>query len=281
MESRIARTLNLRHQPVAVLWTDERPSDALQFTPGRWGCVMASFAAVAARGKVAAFDRESYGCWGGGVGLGFGNCYEQFPGGTEGFCGFLAHGNEHSEQGRAVAEACSAWMRGSLREHFLHGERYRQSADMVRQWLADLPVREVPSRYVVFKRLDQVEPHEEPVVVVMLADADQMSGLVVLANYRRGDSAGAIIPHAAGCQTIGIFAYGGTEAADLRAVVGLNDPSARKVVRRLGKDLVTVALPYALYRQMEDDVAGSFLERDTWTSLNAGQASPAPVAGPP
>lgn len=56
-----------------------------------------------------------------------------------------------------------------------------------------------------------------------------------------------------------------------RAVVGLNDPSARATVRRPGKGLVNVALPHALYRQMEDDVAGSFLERHTWTSLEVGK----------
>ena len=267
MESRIARALNLRSPPVTLIWTDDLPAGAVQFAPGRWGCVMGSFAAVAEKGVVAAFDRETYGCWGGGVGLGFGNCYEKFPGGADGFCGFLADGNQKSEQGRAVAEASSGWMRGSLREHFLHGERYRKSAAVVRRWLEVLPTREVPTRYVVFKRLDQLDAREEPVVVVMLADADQMAGLVVLANYRRGDSNGAIIPHAAGCQSIGIFAYPGTDPADLHAVVGLNDPSARRIVRRLGKDLLTVALPYALYREMEDDVEGSFLQGDTWASL--------------
>jgi uncharacterized protein (DUF169 family) len=269
MESGIARALNLRYPPVAMLWTDELPAGALQFGPGRWGCVMGSFAAVAEKGKVAAFDRETYGCWGGGVGLGFGNCYEAFPGGIDGFCAFLSDGNEHTEQGRAVAEACSTWMRGSLREHFLHGERYRRSADVVRRWLDVLPITEVPTRYVVFERLDQLAAGEKPVVVVMLADADQLAGLVVLSNYRRGDSNGAIIPHAAGCQCIGIFAYPGPEQRVPRAVVGLMDPSAREIVRRLGKDLVTVALPYALYLQMEDDVAGSFLQGDTWVSLQA------------
>jgi hypothetical protein len=267
MESRITRALNLRYPPVAVIWTDDLPDGALQFTPGRWGCVMGSFAAVAEKGKVAAFDRETYGCWGGGVGLGFGNCYEKFPGGIDGFCAFLADGNEQSERGREVAEACSGWMRGSLREHFLHGERYRKSADVVRRWLDVMPITEVPTRYVVFQRLDQLAAGQKPVVVVMLADADQLDALVVLSNHRRGDSSGAIIPHAAGCQSIGIFAYSGPDSRDLCAVVGLVDPSARTVVRRLGKNLVTVALPCALYLQMEDDVEGSFLQGDTWASL--------------
>jgi uncharacterized protein (DUF169 family) len=258
MPSRLAAALHLKYPAVAILWADEKPENAIQFTPGRWGCVMASFAAVAEKGKVAVFDRASYGCFGGGVGLGFGNCYAQFPGGVAGFCGFLADGN-----GEAAGVTCPP----TMRDHFVNGERYRQSAAVVARWLEELPTVDIPTSYVVFKRLDDLAAGETPQVVVMLADADQMSGLVVLANYRRSDSQGAIIPHGAGCQTIGIFAY--TEAARVhpRAVVGLNDPSARAIVRRLGKDLVTVALPHALYTQMEADVPGSFLECHTWKSL--------------
>lgn len=267
MESRIASTLHLRYEPIAVLWTDQKPEPAVQFAPGRWGCVMGSLAAVAEKGAVAVFDRETYGCWGGGVGLGFGDCYEKFPGGTDGFCSFLSDGNEKTEQGRAVAEACSEWMRGSLRDHFLHGERYRKDADVVRGWLDILPTTEVPTEYVVFKRFSQLADGEQPVVVVMLADADQMSGLVVLANYRHSDSFRAVIPHAAGCQSIGIFSYPTGQPDGPRAVVGLNDPSARRIVRRLGKDLVTVSLPWSMYLDMEEDVEGSFLQKDTWASL--------------
>jgi hypothetical protein len=37
--------------------------------------------ASAAKGRTAVFDRETFGCTGGGVGLGFGNQYLNFPGG--------------------------------------------------------------------------------------------------------------------------------------------------------------------------------------------------------
>ena len=267
MESRLAEALRLKYLPVAVLWSDDKPADALQFVPGRWGCVMASFGVTAERGRPAAFDRETYGCWGGGVGLGDGNCYEKFPGGEDGFCRFLSTGNETSARGRAVAEECAGWMRGSLLEAFLHGERYRNGPATVAQWLKSIPMMDVPTKYVVFKRLEQVGVDDRPVVIVFLANADQMSALVVMANYTHGGGENAIIPHAAGCQTIGIFAYREADSRTPRAVVGLNDLSARKVLRRLGKDLVTVALPFTLFQEMERNVAGSFLERDPWTSL--------------
>jgi uncharacterized protein (DUF169 family) len=267
MKSKLVEALKLRYLPVAVLWSDDTPVDAVQFVPGRWGCVMASFGVTAERGRPAVFDQETYGCWGGGVGLGFGNCYEKFPGGVASFCRFLSTGNESSEEGRAVAEQCSAWMRGPLLEAFMHGERYRNAPATVEQWLKTLPMMHVPSKHVVFKRLDQVGADERPVVIVFLANADQMSALVVMANYTHGGSENAVIPHAAGCQTIGIFAYREADSGNPRAVVGLNDLSARKVLRRLGKDLVTVALPFELFQEMEANVAGSCLEREPWRSL--------------
>ena len=53
-------------------------------------------------------------------------------------------------------------------------------------------------------------------------------------------------------------------------MVGLVDPSARAyIAKQVGRDLMTVALPFALFEEMEANVAGSFLERDTWRSLLA------------
>ncbi|RPI27359.1 MAG: hypothetical protein EHM61_08705 [Acidobacteria bacterium] len=271
MKSLLREALKLEYEPVAILWTDDLPPDALEFSRGKWGCVMSLFGTVAQRGRTAAFSRETFGCWGGGVGLGFGNAYLGFPGGLDGFCGFLSDGNEKSEKGRAVAEQCASWMRGELREEFLHGEGYRKNPELVQQWVASLPLTDVPTRYVVFKQLPHLTAEERPVSIVFLANPDQMSALVVMANYARPGGENAVIPHAAGCQSIGIFTYRETEASKPRAVVGLNDISARRQLRRLGKDLVTVSVPLALYQEMEANVAGSFLEKEQWRSLISPQ----------
>jgi hypothetical protein len=60
---------------------------------------------------------------------------------------------------------------------------------------------------------------------------------------------------------------GVAERSPQRAVVGLNDLSARKTIRRLGKDLMTFTVPPELYAEMEKNLPGSFIERDTWKSL--------------
>ncbi|MGQ9858792.1 MAG: hypothetical protein ACUVS3_08900 [Thermodesulfobacteriota bacterium] len=40
MRIQIAEKLALEHQPVAIMWTDEKPEGAVGFKLGKWGCVM-------------------------------------------------------------------------------------------------------------------------------------------------------------------------------------------------------------------------------------------------
>ncbi len=267
MESIIAKALGLTLNPVAILWTNDKPADAGQFAPGKWGCVMAALGATAERGREHAFDRHTYGCWGGGVGLGFGNAYEQFPGGLEGFYRFLSSGNVQSEQGRAAAQRCAAWMRGQMLEDFLNGEGYVKTPELTEKFVRSMPMTDIPTRYVLFRPLSGINQADAPRVIVFFVNPDQLSALVVLANYARGGCENAIIPWGAGCQTVGIFAYREAASGSPRAVVGMTDLSARKYLRRLGKDLMTVALPYLLFKEMEGNVPGSFLDREIWKTL--------------
>ena len=271
MESRIAEAMRMPHSPVALLWSDEKPAGAMQFQEGRWGCVM-WLAVSAARGRAAVCDAKTFGCVGGGVGLGFGNQYKNFPGGEDCFRHFLSSGNAGWEQGRAAAEQARPFLRVEAYDNFLHGERYFKSPEQVSRFIACLPMMEVPKRYVVFKPLREVDPAaDDPKVIVFFVDPDRLSALVVLANYGRGDNENVIIPYAAGCQTIGIYPYREGRSDRPRAVVGLTDLSARVYIRKqLGDHLLSFAVPPALLAEMEANAAGSFLQRHTWKALMAG-----------
>jgi len=53
-----------------------------------------------------------------------------------------------------------------------------------------------------------------------------------------------------------------------RAVVGLTEISARKAVRNvLGNDNLTFFIPYCLYKEMESDALGRFLQLDLWNEF--------------
>ena len=269
MENSVAQAIGLRHQPVAILWSDDKPSGALQFKEGRWGCVM-WLAAHAAKGKPAACDAKTFGCVGGGVGLGFGNQYVNFPGGLPGFCHFLSSGNASREGGTELARTIQPFVDAEMFDNFLEGERYLKGPEQVERFIDNLPIMDIPKRYVVFKPLQSLDRGVElPAVILFFANPDQLSALTILANYGRDDNENVIMPYAAGCQTMGIYPFREARSERPRAVVGLTDLSARVHIRKQLKDphLMTFAVPLALFDEMEGNVAGSFLERPTWKSL--------------
>jgi len=268
MESRIAQAIETKHPPIALIWSDEKPEGAMQFQEGRWGCVM-WLAASAVKGRPAVCDAKTFGCFGGGVGMGFGNQYQSFPGNEEGFCHFLSSGIEGWTEGPAVAETVKPFLTGEAFDNFVHGERYVKTPEDVKRFITSLPIMQIPKRYVVFRPLADVDAEKEtPQTVIFFADPDELSALVVLANYGRGSNENVSIPFAAGCQTIGIYPYREAESDRPRAVVGLTDLSARLYIRKqLGDNLLSFAMPFALFREMEANVEGSFLQRHTWREL--------------
>jgi len=268
MESVLTSVLKLQFEPVAIIWSDEKPDNALQFKKKRWGCVMTLFAQVA-RGKTAVFDRDTFGCWGGGVGLGFGNQYLNVPGGIEGFYRFLSSGNETWGSQNKLAETICTVINNHFMEQLRHGERYVKSPDLVKDFVARLPIIDVPWDYVIFKPLKEVDAaREKPVVIIFTVTPDQLSALTVLANYARDGIEHVTIPFAAGCQTIGILPYSEAASEYPRAVIGLTDLAARKQVRMLlGKDILTFAVPLKMFYELEAHIKGSFLEMDAWKGL--------------
>ena len=260
MKNIIAEALALKYVPVAIILTNEKPAGAIQFKEGKFGCVM-SMVAVAVHGRQAVFDRMTFGCPGGGTGLGFGNQYKNLLGGEESFCQFLSAGNGDHEQGMQTAEDSD--------DDLSYGEAYVKTPELAREFLDCLPMTDIPFEYVVFKPLSQVDAGSETITtVVFLADIDQLSALVVLSNYGRVGSENVIIPFAAGCQSIGIYPYNEANSEQPRAVIGLVDIYARvQIKRQLKEDVMSFSVPFTMFREMETNVRGSFLERNTWKEL--------------
>ena len=246
MQSKIASSVKFkRYQPVTVILTDEKPADGVQFREDRWGCV-ASMLVAAGKGRVAVFDRETFGCVGGGVGLGFGDQYKSFP----------------IEQLLSTGDGISYRDRGH-RTHLAEGERYFRTPGLARKFVDSLPIREVPTEYVVFKPLAMATEADHPTLVIFLADPDQLSALMVLANYDRARSDNVIVPFGAGCHSV-LFGFAEAEREIPRAVIGFSDISVRKYVER---DILSLTVPWKMFLEMEGNVEGSFLEEDQWLDL--------------
>lgn len=268
MQSKIAGAIGLKTNPVVLTWADSAPDSALGFKPGAWGCVVSLIAGVATKGKVVAFDRHTYGCWGGGVGLGFGNQYETFPGGMDCFCRFLSDGNQSDPVGKHIGEQMKQGGGARFADDFLQGERYVKDPQRTRQFVESMPMRDIGDKFVVFKPLDQLDANDDAKSVTFFVEPDAISALVVLANYTRPQAENVGIPWAAGCQVIGIYAFQELERDNPRALIGMTDLSARKNVRAsLGRHIMSFTIPWPLFLKMENNVEGSFFQRETWHTL--------------
>ena len=269
--SGIARAAGIRTHPVAIVWTDKRPENALEFRPGTWGCVMWFFAKVAKEGKTAVFSRETTTCAGGCMGLGFGRPFDRHAAGNEeGFCSFLSNGIEGATDKKAYREIIDRSFDAHHQKMLTEGERFLKNPATVKKWLRNLPEYDIKDRYVVMKPVTQADENDEIKSIVFVANADQVAGLSTLANFATGNVRNGIIvaAGAAGCQAMGVCTYAEGASDTPRAVVGLTDLSARKAVRTtLGKDILTFSVPFSLYREMEGNVKDSCLELDLWKEL--------------
>lgn len=154
-------------------------------------------------------------------------------------------------------------------DHFLHGERYKKSPELVRQFVRDVPITDVPTEYVVMKPLSEVAPEkEEPVSVTFLVTPDQLSALTIFANYDRPGLENVAVPYVAACQVVGIMSYREAKSGNPRCLIGLTDISARKYLKgQNAADKMIFTIPYCRFLEMEANVPGSFLEGETWTEL--------------
>ncbi len=240
MESRLIKTIGLQHEPVAILFSDQKPPGALEGKEGVWNCIIPMLLA-AAKGKTAVFSRKTTGCLGGAVGLGFGNSYEHFPGGFE---YFLSTG------------------RG---EGYREGEAYKKTPELAKDFVSCLPMTEVPSEFLVFKPLSQVDQTvERPELVVFYVNPDQLSALTVLANYSREGIENAMIPFASGCQAVFLLPYKEAQRPKPRGVVGLVDITVRPMV---GANMLSFTVPFSMFLEMEENIPGSFLTKHIWEKI--------------
>jgi uncharacterized protein (DUF169 family) len=277
MKSKIENYLNLDLNPVAIIWSNDKPEKALQYKEGKFACAM-HLVAHAAKGKTAVLDADTSGCVTAASAFGFGKFEDKWLLDMDHYYAFLSCGMKDKGIDDELKELISAASKqGSAPQDALHilieGEGYKKSRELVKEHVDSWPVVQIREKYVVMKPLKEVDQEKEtPVQVVFFVNPNQLSALVKLANFSTGISDMVKVTGGSACQDIGLYAYQESQEDNPRAILGFTDVYARNNLKRsIGPDKLTFTIPMKLFMTMEEDADESLLVRDSWKELSIMQ----------
>lgn len=249
MNSTLCEKMHFKLAPVAIYFTDEKPEGAFQAEKGKRVCAASMLVAAAKKEVVSVFDEETYGCPGGGVGLCFGDAFKKKNHPTE---ALLSRGDEVlAQQGLDIGIS------------FGNGERFFDTPELVRKWRDAIPYTETPQKYVVFKPFSMVSEQERPDLVMLFANPDQLSVLVILSGYYRGKAVNVVAPFVSACQSI-LLAYQEIDKEMPNAIMGYFDISQRASIP---KELLSLTVPFKMFAELERGALDGCMETPAWAKI--------------
>jgi len=271
MESVIVRNLQPEFAPVAVVWSNTIPDDALQFKKDKFGCILYLFAEAARRGKVAGGNRESITCNGGRAALGLGVDFDASDELLDRYSAVFSKGLKSASNQEAYRARMEAVPK-SWRSLYEYGERRHCNAELAKEWILNgLPRYDITFEYVLFKPLSHTTPDENIRAVIFPLNPVELAGLVTLAGSVMQGTDPVRVPQGADCNSITAFAYAEADLAAPRAVLGMLGVDGREVMRkRFRDDILTLTLPAPLFQRMEQEANDCVFQTPSWENLING-----------
>ncbi len=153
-----------------------------------------------------------------------------------------------------------------VKNYMCNIERVKKSYEHVENTYKHRSFVKASGKYLIFKRWDMLEQHDNPQVVIFSASPDIIAGLHGLANFDAQTPHGVIVPFCTACDAIVGVPMSELQTDDPRAVIGSMDPSARIYFK---PGIMTFAIPWPKFLRMLENMEESFLITPGWTKVKS------------
>ena len=246
MDDRLTRMLHLELEPVGIFFGNTNAACDITASPEKRNCVTPLLLS-AARGKVVSMDEESCNCPGGAVGCCFGDGFTR------------GNPNIHKMLSQGIGEAAPP----QAPIHMKEGERLFCTEELALKWRNDMPFSEQGYPRIVFAPESRWKDIGKPDLVLVFANADQISAMIALLGSHNGRALNAIAPFGAACHSI-VYAAAQAKTDDPMAVMGLFDISQR---RSALAGYLSLTMPYAMWTDLSRDLDMSCLTTHAWKEI--------------
>lgn len=135
-------------------------------------------------------------------------------------------------------------------------ERYKQTPEMVIEFIENLQVPRTDKKYLNFSRIDNLDSFDKIEGILFLATPDILSGLTTWAYFDNNDEDGVHSGFGSGCSAIVTQTILENRRNGRRTFIGLFDPSARPYFE---ENILSYSIPMSRFKEMYQTMRKSCL----------------------
>lgn len=126
-------------------------------------------------------------------------------------------------------------------------ERYKQTPEMVVEFINQVDVKAAPNEFLHFTRIDSSDMPETIEGILFLATPDILSGLATWAFFDNNSPDAVSTPFGSGCCSVVTQAVNENRTSGRRTFIGFLDPSVRPMVE---ENLLSFTIPAFRFEEM-------------------------------
>ncbi|MDL2265826.1 DUF169 domain-containing protein [Parabacteroides sp. OttesenSCG-928-G21] len=144
-------------------------------------------------------------------------------------------------------------------------EKYKNTPEMVFDFIADLGVMRATKKYLNFARIDTIDSFDQVEAVLFLATPDILSGLTTWTYFDNNAEDAVTAIFGSGCSAIVTQAINENRREGHRTFIGLFDPSARPYVEA---NILSFVIPMSRFKKMYHTMRDSSLfDTHAWNKI--------------